>query len=578
MATLNPKVQAALDAARARREAQKLLESQALGSISQERQWNPEQQEAIKRGIEGESFVLIGAAGTGKTTTLRGMIESMLSRHLLPMLECSTKHLIRGNPGIVLTSFTRRATRNIARQMPKELRASCINLHKLLEFGPEQYETENDAGETVTRTRFVPYKNKLNKLPNNLRTIVIDEASMVDTDLFQLLIDALPDPAGTQFVFLGDLNQLPPVYGYPILGFKLLDLPIVQLVRVYRQALESPIISLATAVRTGEFMSFNTDYWQPYAGFKAQALRLEADGKKLSDVRVRLEGKPGQGTVTLHPWKQRFSADSALHHMKTFIRDKIKDGTYDPDKDLVLMPWNKSCGTIELNKAIAQELGARRNATVFHIIAGYQAHFYAVGDRIMVDKQDAIITEITLNSRYVGKEPMVESTTLDRWGVEHGERKVRELSDEDIFAHMENLLVEDKVNQASHVIKYKIVDMGDDDGEEQTGSISTAGELNNSAFGYAITVHKAQGSECRRVFFLTAHCHSKMLTRELVYTAITRAKEELYVLCSPLMLETAHNRPQIKGNSLQEKLQFFKQRKAEFLAKRESINEWEEEE
>jgi exodeoxyribonuclease V alpha subunit len=100
---------------------------------------------------------------------------------------------------------------------------------------------------------------------------------------------------------------------------------------------------------------------------------------------------------------------------------------------------------------------------------------------------------------------------------------------------------------------------------EEEVQITKSAVVNNSLFAYVITVHKAQGSECRKVFFLTHNCHSKMLFRELVYTGITRAAEELHIVCSPMMLQTAANRPRIKGDTLAAKLEFYKERMKEEL-------------
>lgn len=117
----------------------------AVGS----RSWNAEQKSAITNGVVGKSFVLIGAAGTGKTTTLRGLLQEKLRAGNVPMLEKGTQYLAANTPGVVLVSFTRRAVRNIAKQMPEELKAHCLTIHKLLEFAPEFYEDYNDKGEMV---------------------------------------------------------------------------------------------------------------------------------------------------------------------------------------------------------------------------------------------------------------------------------------------------------------------------------------------------------------------------------------------------------------------------------------------
>jgi hypothetical protein len=64
--------------------------SAAIGGIS----WNEEQKLAIDMGYFGKSFCLIGSAGTGKTTTLKGMLLNLLSQSRLPPLETSTNLLV----------------------------------------------------------------------------------------------------------------------------------------------------------------------------------------------------------------------------------------------------------------------------------------------------------------------------------------------------------------------------------------------------------------------------------------------------------------------------------------------------
>ena len=182
-------------------------------------EWNAEQLDAINAGLAGKSFCLIGAAGTGKTTTLKGVIQSLLKNNLVPAIQGmkETKWLKGGTPGLVLCSFTNMAVRQIAKHFSGDI--TCITIHKLLEFAPVVYEVEDAAtGETKKTMKFEPSRHRNNPLPRELKTIVVDESSMVDCALFELLLDALPNPAAVQFVFLGDLNQLPPVYGGPILG------------------------------------------------------------------------------------------------------------------------------------------------------------------------------------------------------------------------------------------------------------------------------------------------------------------------------------------------------------------------
>ena len=516
-------------------------------------EWNAEQTEAISKGNVGESFCLIGAAGTGKTTTLRGMLQQLVQSGRVPMLQSGTQHLSVNTPGIVLVSFTRRAVRNIARQMPPELRPHCLTIHKLIEFAPEEYWDTNEEGEQVRKMRFAPQKNAGSPLPRELKIIVLDESSMISTDLMRQLLDALPNRHTVQFIFLGDLNQLPPVYGNAILGKSLLELPIVELTQVYRQALESPIIALALGVKNNNFRQFNKDaheLWGAPAGWDVKDVK----------EKIVLE-KPGRGKVTIQPWKRKFEMDQSLGMMQDQVCKWIDDGYYNPDEDLILCPWKKpdTFSTEELNRAIAQKLSRIRDLLVFEVIAGYNKHYFSVGDKILVDKQDAVIESIEPNPKYVGKKPAKPSKTMTRWGV-GAEIDLETANHQDIDELLQNLAeVEDRTAECSHIIRVKMLDT------DETVQITKSAVINNSSFAYAITVHKAQGSECRKVFFLTHYCHSKMLFRELVYTALTRAAEELHIVCSPMMLSSAAGRPRIKGDTLQAKLEFYAQRFKEEL-------------
>lgn len=516
---------------------------------------NAEQQQAIDTALLRRSFCLIGAAGTGKTTTVKELVRNMEESHRLFPLERGTDNLQAGTPGIVFISFTNRAVRNLQKSLPKHLRSHAMTYHKLLEFGPEIYYEPNPAGgEPIAKMRFVPGRHHENPLPEKLLTIVVDEASMPSIELHQLLLDALPYPSQVQFIFLGDLNQLPPVYGDAILGKALLELPIVELVRVYRQALESPIVSLALGIKSNDFAVFNND--AKSGMFEVTSLAAGSKGKKVegfdarnvtASVRIHREGN---GTLYLHPWTRTLDMEDGLSAAKQKLRRMIADGDYDPEQDMVLCPWNKAFGNDELNRFVADWCGKQRGAEIFEVIAGFEKHYFAVGDRVVAEKQECRIVQIMRNTKYLGQPTLAASKTLNRWG--HDSNAMLDESAIDVDAILEAAAnsVLDKKNQCSHIITVQT-----DDGERI--QLSTAGEVNAMYFGYCISVHKAQGSECRRVIFVTHGCHSKMLSRELAYTAITRAAQELHIVMTPKMLGTAATRPRIKGDTLAAKLEFF---------------------
>jgi len=511
-------------------------------------EWNPQQADAIERAVKGGSFNLIGAAGTGKTTTEKEITRRLIVDAKVPPIDMSTKYLEHGRPGIVITSFTRRAVRNSRKVVVDELKPHCITLHKLLEFEPMYYDVmDPETQKMKTTMRFEPQRNRLRKLPNTLKTIIIDESPMVSVALFKMLVDALPNPNVVQFIFVGDLHQLPPVYGQAILGFKLLELPTVELTHIYRQAQESPIIALAHKVKNGE------------------------------DVPVAMKStmETAQGKVTIHPWKKPISDFDGQHTAGLFLKQLIESNNFNEEEDIVLCPQekvsNRQFGTNEFNRRIAQSLGEKRKAIVWEIIAGFQRHYYAVGDRVMVGREDGVITEIKKNARYWStKRARPPSEFLDRWG-NYGQKPTATDDDDDFdadafldaFTLEGDEKDEERKNEASHTITVQLLDTG------ATEVVSTAGEINAMQFAYALTVHKSQGSEWDRVFFLTHQSHVTMWSRELLYTAITRAKKELYMIVepdrkTPGTLTKAARSPRIKGDTLAEKAEYFKGKQEEY--------------
>src|SRR5690606_38059375 len=89
--------------------------------------------------------------------------------------------------------------------------------------------------------------------------------------------------------------------------------------------------------------------------------------------------------------------------------------------------------------------------------------------------------------------------------------------------------------------------------------ISTSGEFAPAVFqfGYALTVHKAQGSEWRNVYFMAHYDHLGFLCRELVYTALTRASETFTFFGKEDLLAAAVAKVSIKGDTLADKIEYF---------------------
>lgn len=487
-------------------------------------EYNSKQDEFVSLAGSGKSAVLIGAAGTGKTTCMKGTVQALIQNGVCGIMQSEGhKHLSDGTPGIVICAYTRRAVNNIRKNLSADVQNNCITIHKLLEYAPVYYTIMDEGtGEEKTKMMFEPTRNQINPLSQSIHTIIFEESSMIGTDLYKEVINATPH--NPQLIFLGDIQQLPPVFGPAILGFKLLSLPVVELTEVYRQALESPIISLAHRILSG-----NPIPKEEYPTWKT----------------------PDQ--LTIHAWKKKISAQDALNTAGQFFIAAEKQGAYDPEEDMILLPFNKSFGTEELNKIIANHLSKKRGSDVYEVVAGFVKHYFSVGDKVLYEKEDAEIIKIESNPAYTGAKFLPHSPTLDYWGYDPVARTLESSTDDvDFLLSQVAASDQDRVRQASHTLTLKMMD------SDVEVKVDKASDLNSMLLGYCLTVHKSQGSEWRKVFFVCHQSHATMLQRELLYTAVTRAREELYIICEPETFTNGIKSQRVKGDTLAEKAEFFK--------------------
>ena len=84
----------------------------------------------------------------------------------------------------------------------------------------------------------------------------------------------------------------------------------------------------------------------------------------------------------------------------------------------------------------------------------------------------------------------------------------------------------------------------------------TPSNFNNFKHGYAISIHKAQGSEFKTVVIPVVREYNKMLYRKLYYTGVTRAKKELYIVgdLDSLKYASRNNNSDIRRTSIKDRL------------------------
>jgi hypothetical protein len=519
-------------------------------------QFNAEQQEAIDAVCNFESVAIIGSAGTGKSTIMREAATRLVADPRMPILRTETKYLKQGASGIIAVSFTHTAVNNINKLLDGVI--SCYTIHKLIEFEPVSYEYTDEDGNTKTKRVFEPQRNRENPLPRELRTIIIEESGIVSISLMNQLLAALPAPEAVQFIFLGDLFQLNPPYDPSILGFVLAKQQIrkVELTQVYRQKLHSPILSFALDIKD----------------------RKPVPSNKFEERTISTE----HGTLIIKPWKHRIDEFKATIEAAKFLNKEWASGAYNPNRDMVIIPFNKRFGTTELNKLIADFLGKARGAEVHEIIAGYDRHYLAIGDAVFVNKRKGTIAKIESNKSYLGTQtPQSPSKHLDRFGYNSEKHKIDEAAimqdateaeHDAAMSEIDRLMAasladnEDRTRSASHkvTVRFGDDDMGWETVLESTGDFS----LNKFDFGYCLTCYKAQGSEWPSVYVFTHKSHAVALCNEFFYTAVTRAKQKLVLICEPSHLVTPMLKQEVPGDNWKTKSVHFKKNFAKLGAHR----------
>ena len=179
----------------------------------------PLQRQAVRMAAEGGVLLLTGGPGTGKTTSLRGIVALYRRMGL----------------DVALLAPTGRA----AKRLGEVTDCDAQTIHRALGMSYNEM------------TGQVAFK-KNGSDPLEAHAVIVDEMSMVDLELMQALLEALRP--GCRLVLVGDPDQLPSVGAGNVLGDLLRStvVPTVSLTQVFRQAEQSAIIRNAHAVNLGQ--------------------------------------------------------------------------------------------------------------------------------------------------------------------------------------------------------------------------------------------------------------------------------------------------------------------------------------
>ena len=309
--------------------------------------------------------------------------------------------------------------------------------------------------------------------------IIVDEASMLDMFLMNYLLKAIYK--GTKLVLVGDINQLPSVGPGSVLKdiIESEKIHTITLNQIFRQAAKSKIIVNAHRVNEGQnFISGNVK----------QTIIDDENIDLLDDfffIQENNQEKIQQTIISL-------------------CKGRLQNyGNYDFFNNIqVITPTKKGkLGTKELNILLQNELNPEEEDKKER---NFGEVVFREQDRVMQTKNNYNILWEKENEREFKKE-------LGN-GIFNGE-----------------LGRIDKINKEDKTIRVKF-----DDGKIATYESTDLDQLEHA---YAITVHKSQGSEFDVVILVAAQSAPMLLTRNLIYTAMTRAKKLLIIIGSKSVVD-----------------------------------------
>lgn len=354
------------------------------------------QMTAVQFALDHRFSIINGGAGCGKTTLIKAICDSI-------------------GASVQLCAFAGKA----AARLKEATGHDAGTIHRMLHFmGDEQ-------GFTLKSLRGA--------------TVILDEASMVSSDLMAEIIKRNPD----RFVLVGDEAQLPPVgSGQPFHDLIALKPDIVKtLTTCYRN--KEAIFKSALSIRNGMT-------------------------------------PPPVATSDQEIWEVHGITDPRRAHSQ--VLDAVKNGDVDFDTDIILCcrngekDGNNECSVLGFNQDIKDIVNPNSDGS-YKITAS---------DRIINTKN---------------------CSDLDVWNGTTG--RCREFDTDGAMW----------------------VDLDFPKGDGETEVLIPKKQVKDWQLAYALTVHKSQGSQYRKVFFVVSKRDAmNLLSRPMIYTAVTRAKRECRII------------------------------------------------
>ena len=465
------------------------------------------QRAAVEMACTSGVVVMTGGPGVGKTTVARAIIAAYRAAGL--QVTCCAP------------------TGKAAIRMREQTGEPAATVHNTIGLIPGGRPRHNSSAPIYS-----PSGAWVRNGPIATGAVVLDETSMVDVRLLADLLDAVPD--GARLLIVGDVDQLPSIGPGRVL-FDLITsqaLPVVRLTKIHRQAEVSRIPYVARDLNQGRLPTELTKVGSDFTHWETVGAENAADRiiRAVTDPAESITARKGIPVTEVQVVAAQYKGPCGVVALNTALQERLNPTpNNDHNSDIFIgRSYSTRTGDRVIQTRNNYDLGPVMNGEMGYVVAA---------DPSGLSPTDFDLDTLIWSGKNTDDGPAVADPWADRdTDADADADDADKAASASAYGGLMTIYGKEATTIGWEVPRVLVVRFAD---KLIAYSKTEARELD---LGYAITVHRSQGSQFSAVIMALYAENTFMLTRALLYTAVTRAEKFcLTVGTADLMGRAARN-------------------------------------